>query len=209
MSCDLNEFKVVVWGDSIGGMMPEPWPEKMQNSYNACLAASCRLEVVNSAICGIAAADAKGNFERDVAAHQPDLVIIQFGFNDMRYCGRRKNLPISTAEEFHSHILEMIEMCKGINAEVLVLTNHRPVSFVVLPSNLTRGDSVLLYNQAAIAAAKEAKVEFLDIQQIDIEPLKFNDLVVADGVHLSDWGKMVYSHNTANRVAQIIRCKGR
>ncbi|MEG1979441.1 MAG: hypothetical protein RR060_01885 [Victivallaceae bacterium] len=163
MSCDLNEFKVVVWGDSIGGMMPEPWPEKMQNSYNACLAASCRLEVVNSAICGIAAADAKGNFERDVATHQPDLVIIQY----------------------------------------------RPVSFVVLPSNLTRGDSVLLYNQAAIAAAKEAKVEFLDIQQIDIEPLKFNDLVVADGVHLSDWGKMVYSHNTANRVAQIIRCKGR
>lgn len=208
MLCELNNFKVVVWGDSIAGMPPEPWPEKMKNSFNACLVASCRLEVVNSGICGIAAADAKNNFQRDVAVHQPDLVIIQFGFNDMRYCGRRKNLPISTVEEFQKHIFEMIEMCKRIGAEVLVLTNHRVVSFLVLPSQLTRGESVEHYNQASIAAARQANVEYIDIQQIDISPLTGKELVVADGVHLSDWGKMVYSHNVANRVLQIIRRRG-
>ena len=46
------------------------------------------------------AAQAREEFAASVLLHRPDVVIIQFGLNDLRFDGSRGHLPISTPEEF-------------------------------------------------------------------------------------------------------------
>lgn len=198
---DNNEYKIVVWGDSIAGTLPKPWPELMEFMFNACLNTGRLVKVINSGICGMPASRAKKQFHESVAVHAPDMVLIQFGFNDLRYDGSRGNKPLSTPAEFRQHIADMINDCRKVNAAVLVVGNHRPFSFAVMPDGVTYGETAALYNRMAREAAEENSADFIDMSELDIGGMHFRELV-ADGVHLSEMGKRLYSNTIGSYVCR-------
>lgn len=199
----MNPYQIVVWGDSIAGMEPDPWPVRLEFTHNVCVNPGRKIRVINSGICGIAAAQAKLQFQDAVARHRPDMVMIQFGFNDMRYDGVRPGLPISTPDEFGQHMRQMIRACQSIPSEVLVLGNHLPFLYMTLPSGLTREESVVVYNDAARCAAEECGVAFLNMAQVDLHGLP-PYLLTTDGVHLSEYGCRMYAQTIASYVSNVL-----
>ncbi len=74
----------MVWGDSIAA---SGWPQQVEFIYNVALNTGRAVRVINSGVGGKPASHARNEFDTKVAQHKPEVVFIQFGFNDMRYDG--------------------------------------------------------------------------------------------------------------------------
>ena len=74
---------VVAFGDSIveGYKQPEGWPEILGRDLAGRYGG---LSVINAGISGNTAEDGLRRLRQDVLVHQPDLVLISFGLNDMK-----------------------------------------------------------------------------------------------------------------------------
>ena len=197
--------KVVVWGDSIAA---SGWPQLLETMYNVCCNTGTPISVVNSGHCGNPAANARHEFAKNVLAHQPDVVIMQFGLNDQRYNGARGPLPISTPEEFGSHLAEMIRLCREeAKAEVIVFGNHRTLVTLMLPSGLGYDESVLVYNRVAAATAAAAGVRYVDMgKALEHPDVPYTRLLADDGVHLNEVGKANYSRIAATELLRSGKC---
>ena len=78
------------------------------------------VNVINAGIGGI---DAKGSIERmdkQVLAHQPDLIIVCFGLNDVN----------GTLEEYLSAMRTIFERCKNSGADVIFMTPNMLNTYV-------------------------------------------------------------------------------
>lgn len=190
---------VVVWGDSIAA---SGWPQLLERTWNVCCNVGTPIRVVNSGRGGNPAASARHEFTESVLSHQPDVVIIQFGFNDQRYDGSRGPLPLSTPEEFGGHLTEMIRCCRELaRAEVLVFGNHRTLVPLQLPSGVAYDETVEVYKRVAAASAAAAGVRFVDMAQALSHPdIPYTHLLTDDGVHLSELGKQCYARVAASEL---------
>lgn len=197
-----ENLKVVIWGDSICCTPPGScWGDILQGIFTASYNPGCTLNVVNSGVGGMPARVAVTQFQEKVAAFEPDLVIICFGMNDMRYTGSRPGLPISTPDEFEGFMDTMIRQCRGIGAEVLVLGYHLPDTFGTLPGGKTRAELTKIYNTSSKKVAGKNQADFIDISQVDLHGAHPRDTVVGDGVHLNDYGARVYYGTVASWLA--------
>ncbi len=202
-------FIVVVWGDSIAAA---GWPDRSEFVHNVCQNAGRAVKVINMGVGGMPAATAKTQFEERVARHEPDLVIIQFGFNDLRSDGRRANgLPLSTPEEFNGHLQEMIKRCKDeLSARVVVFGNHRPKSILRLLSGLTYPQTTALYREESKKAAAAQGVRYVDMSVETIAGgLEWTEVVNEDGVHLSQAGINTYAGIASNVYMDEIRASAK
>lgn len=196
-------FIVVVWGDSIAaGNQQCNWPAMAEFTHNLVLNTGRTLRVINSGIGGKPAAHARKEFADRVLSHQPALVVIQFGFNDIRMDGTRGATPLSTPAEFEEHMCSMIEACLvEAGAAVAVFGNHRT------RVNLRFGDGRMydqwreIYNRRARRAAKVKGVPFYDMSIcLKLPGAKWYDFVAEDGVHLSELGTHAYARFAAGDV---------
>ena len=194
---------VVVWGDSIAA---SGWPAIAERSHNVALNRGRPIQVINVGVGGMPAARARVQFDDVVRPHQPVIVIIQFGFNDLRYDGSRGPLPISTVDEFTEHIAGMVKQCQDeLNATVLVFGNHTPTR----PQTLGTGETLMqlsaTYNHASRVAAERHGAAYLDMaaatQSCGARPL---DITNEDGVHLSEYGKHTYGAAAASAIAAVL-----
>lgn len=138
--------------------------------------------------------------------NHPDLVLIQFGFNDIRYDGSRVDKPISTVQEFESHVSEMIALCRNeAKAAVVVLGNHRTRMNLILPSGLQYDKARIEYNRASRRAARKAGVPFHDMsEELMVPETRWSEYVCEDGVHLSPLGYHAYGRRVANIIMDHI-----
>lgn len=197
---------MVVWGDSIAaGNEQFRWPALMESSMNVLTNVGRNVKVVNQGFCGMPAAVAKTRFTEHVLAHQPELVIIQFGFNDMRYDGSRGHSPISTAEEYHQHLSEMIQACRNqAKAQVLLLGNHKTRRFDLMPDGARYDETRARYNEIARRVARNTSVYYLDMATaIEATGENWKSAVGDDGVHLSQFGAYLYVQIIAAEVRRI------
>ena len=200
-----NEFTVVVWGDSIPASGPNSWPETAEFIYNNLTNTGRSIKVINSSVGGKPAARARDEFEERVAKHSPDLVFIQFGFNDMRYDGKRDNQQISTIPEFGDHLRSMIEECEELGAKVVVLGNHRPATVLIMPDGKSHAQKTSEYNEAARQTALACKAAYFDISEQEVPGGSWRDLVCDDCVHLSEFGRHIYGQFAANIIQKHCR----
>ena len=193
---------VVAWGDSIaaGG-----WPLVMEHTYNCFCNTGTPIRVVNSGFGGKPAAYARREFVKSVMIHQPAVVFIQFGFNDVRFDGSRGSRPISTPDEFGEHLSEMIRLCREESgAQVIVFGNHRSFVPLMLPSGLPYDESVRAYNRVAARVTAAAKVRFVDMSKALVYPgINYRHLLADDGLHLSEFGKQCYARVAASELARL------
>ena len=196
-------FIVVVWGDSIAAGNPQcNWPAMAEFTHNVVLNTGRAIRVVNSGRGGKPAAQARDEFEQNVRVHQPDLVLIQFGFNDARFDGTRGAMPLSTPDEFQGHIRHMIGLCRSeTRASVVVLGNHRTRVNLRMTGGRMYDQLRNTYNQRARRAAAAMGVTFHDMaRRLKLPGAGWHDFVCEDGVHLSPLGTHAYARYIAGDV---------
>ncbi len=198
-----SPFIVVVWGDSIAA---QQWPEQAELAHNVALNTGRAIKVVNKGVGGLPAAAARGQFDTAVRPHQPNLVIIQFGFNDLRHDGTRGALPLSTPEEFEEHVTAMVAACRDQGgAQVLLYGNHRARRLTVLPTGRGYDETRALYNGCVKRVAEQMGVRFRDMAEtFERAGVPYTEIVCEDGVHLSPFGVQAYAAVAAGDIMEII-----
>lgn len=143
---------VVAFGDSIveGYNQPEGWPEMLARDLNARFP---DVQVINSGVSGNTAANGLARLERDVLEHNPDLVLIAFGLNDMKNG--------ESAVTFASNLTAVVD---GILSE-----GSRPV--LMTTTRLQKGASILgrvnpaPFNDAIRQIAEDKDVYLIDVHE--------------------------------------------
>lgn len=201
---DTGVVSVVVWGDSIaaGG-----WPQRAEFVCNVVLNAGRTVQVFNEAVGGMPAATARGQFAERIPGHQPDIVIIHFGANDLRHDGSRGGGPISTPDEFVDHLTAMTRDCQALGARVLLLGYHRCRRLMVLPTGLPYPEAVRHYSDLARQVADATGADFLDLAAAldTVADTSWTAFICDDGVHLSELGMYLYADIIATRVSEMAR----
>jgi dienelactone hydrolase/lysophospholipase L1-like esterase len=202
-----SAYTVVVWGDSIAAGSAElQWPALAERACRLSCHPGATVTVVNAGVGGMPASVAVNQYAERVAPHRPNLVILQFGFNDVRWSGNSGARPISTPEEFTASLTRMIALCRADGAEVVLFGNHRPGIAMLLPSGYTYAETVARYNVLArrVAATTGTICYCLD-EELAAPGHDWPDLLSADGVHLSPLGFHAYGRFAASVILRVIQ----
>ena len=140
----------MAFGDSIvsGHQQPEGWPEILGRDIASMYDG---VRVLNAGVSGNTAGDGFRRLQRDVLDHQPDLVLIAFGLNDMK-----NGVTLIRFEEDLSSIVREVS---GSGAQPVLLTTTR----------LQRGASMLArvnpapYNDAIKMLAEARGIPLIDV----------------------------------------------
>lgn len=164
------------------------------------------VKVINSGIGGNTTSNAKARFEKDVLAHKPDVVIIQFGINDSAVDVWKKppaTGPRVALETYRTNLTEMVRTLKKDGARVVLMTSN-PISWTdplkklysTTPYVLDDPDgmNVLLHDYAA-AVRKLAQEEGVGLVDVYTEFKKAGQMpkhkpgwLNKDGMHPDDPG---------------------
>ena len=122
------------------------------------------VNVINAGIAGITAKTSLGRMEKQVLAHNPDVVIVAFGLNDV-------NGPL---DEYLDSLKEIFSRCKerGIetvfmtpnmmNTRVMEGTEERFYAYAHVTAEIQNGGRMDTYMDAAKALAKSMGVKVAD-----------------------------------------------
>ena len=114
--------KIVCLGDSITGIYyhtggRRAWPEMLGIAIQEIYTNSKAL-IVNSGLSGDTTTGALARLERDVLVHQPDVVVVMFGMNDI------VRLP---PDQFRDNLLKIVHLSQSSGAAVIVSTQNNIV----------------------------------------------------------------------------------
>lgn len=149
-----EDLRIVVFGDSItAGFAVRKgfdhfWLSMLKEKYPKAAVA-----IINEGACGATSFDGLARLDWSVIAHNPDLITVNFGINDM-YMGVRLG-------EFKSNIIEIVERIlegsgSGSCPEVLLMSSE--------PLTTPRFDRIVLsYYQILEDVADEMGVGFVDV----------------------------------------------
>jgi len=157
--------------------------------------------VANSSINGRTTRQALEDMPYHIQSQGIDIIIVQFGLNDCNYWYSDRGLPRVSKAAFTANLNEIIDRCLTFGAfKVLLNTNH-PTSrnAEMLPfTNITYENSNAEYN-AAIRALCSTRADDLSFQDVDrhfhdliAKGEKIEDLLLEDGLHLSERGHEIY-----------------
>lgn len=116
-----NTSKVVAFGDSL----TSGHGVSNENSYPSILADLLDCEVVNAGVSGQDTNQGLRRLSDSLETHQPDLVVLCFGGNDML----RKQPDTQTVE----NLKEMIELIRASGADVIMIGVPRPGLILRVP----------------------------------------------------------------------------
>jgi lysophospholipase L1-like esterase len=198
-------LSIVAFGDSttVGYGVSDSYPQKLaRRLFEYGIVAA----VFNSGVNGDSTAGGRERFERDVLAHQPDVVIIQFGLNDQAVRLYQKPDAVKsyvTEEEFSTN-LQHFAAELGRRGILVVLMTPNPMCWTpVLERNYPdgpyldkpRGGNLLLRRYVA-AEKKLAESEKLPLVDVFAEYDQYEkaggrtiqELFLHDGVHPNEAG---------------------
>jgi lysophospholipase L1-like esterase len=119
-----EQYAIVCFGTSITQGVPhvppeDTYPALLERRLNHRLAdAGPKLRVINSGVSGHNTAEGLARIEPDVLAHEPDLVVIEFACNDVRY-EPEKRIEL---HQFAANLKEMIARIREVGAEIIITT---------------------------------------------------------------------------------------
>ncbi len=118
-----KEVRVVCFGDSVTGVY---YHTGSRRAYTDMLgialqqaAPQANIQMLNAGISGNTTQDALARIDRDVISHQPDLVTVMFGLNDMT------RVPLETYRE---NLKAIIHKCQAAGSEVILATPNNVIT---------------------------------------------------------------------------------
>lgn len=123
-------------------------------------------------------------FPRDVQAHKPNTVIIQFGHNDANRWETDRGLPRVSMAAYAANLVEMVVRTRTFGA--------KPYLCTLTPSRRSEQHETdcALYDTILREIAQERHVSLIDVRAA------FGDaegLLIGDGLHLSAEGHRLYA----------------
>jgi len=178
------------------------------------LLGSAEIIVLNKGIGGNSSAEGVARFDRDVAANNPQFVIIFFGHNDAYNPGKLAELPA-----YKANLEQMVDKTRGIGAQPVLVTLNPIIESIVLARGARTGQAKPVERNAPFASAicevaEEKQVLLADLRS-EIEARggasESADCLIRnpanskaqDGVHLTADGYQLL----AATVAEVLRGK--
>lgn len=115
-------LKIVCLGDSVTGVYyhtggRRAWPELLQLALQQALPEQ-PVEVINAGISGHTTRDGLARLDQDVLRHQPHVVTISFGLNDLTRLSER---------QFHAGLVELVQRCRDQHALPVLCTPNNVI----------------------------------------------------------------------------------
>ena len=109
--------RIVGFGDSITGVYyhtggRRAWTEMLGVALQR-IYPGAQLQMINAGISGNKTSNALDRIDRDVLAHQPDLVVVMFGMNDV---------AAHPQDVYEANLRTIIEKCRAVGSEVVLCT---------------------------------------------------------------------------------------
>lgn len=180
-----RDMKIVAFGDSITAL--KGWVSMLYGALGT--------EVINSGVSGDTTVHALKRIDNDVIAHDPDIVIVNFGMNDQAVnTATGKNLtPI---DEYEKNYRKIIEKILKTGSKIILVAVHDVCDSKYgggAPAyNLKDSEGVGYvdrYNEVVKKLADEYKLGFLNINALAEDQL---EAIILDGIHLNSEGQVKY-----------------
>ena len=121
-----QEMVVVAFGDSTTARRDKDGVVVYATLLERAFAAKgIPAKVVNAGVGGNSTTDARARFEKDVLAHKPNLVIIQFGLNDATvnvWTDPPATQPPVSAQQYEENLRYFVKTLKCRGAEIIMMT---------------------------------------------------------------------------------------
>ncbi|MFG0289069.1 MAG: SGNH/GDSL hydrolase family protein [Rhodopirellula sp. JB044] len=191
--------QVVCFGDSI---TRRGFPEILGRMIDA--------ETVNAGVPGNTSSQALRRIEADVLKHDPDIVVVLFGTNDIRV-DSDKHVPRTRYAE---NLCSIVTQCRSLGSRVVLctpppidttayFTRHEKAVFDRAGGlNKLHGD----YRQSVIDIAKEENVAVVDLSTL---LLADDGWLSRDGVHPSEHGSEMIAKHVAAVVQNLFSDRAR
>lgn len=135
----------------------------------------------------------------DVQSHEVDILLIGFGLNDCMYWQTDKGVPRVSPLAFEANLREMIVRAYNFGSKKVILRTNHPVTSKKAMANpdITYAQSNIYYNTIIRKVGEEEDVVLVDIEKVFqqysvLNKKTIDDLLLADGVHLSKRGHKLY-----------------
>ena len=186
---------VVCFGDSI-----------TNRGYYNTLGDLLSVKTINAGVGGNSSEKGLRRIKQDVLDHQPDVVVILFGTNDMRADAPKVYVPV---DQYRKNLKAMVDACAQIDARVVMCTlppidktayfqRHQEEDF----ENVGGFEKVLQdYRAAAQAVAAKHGLPIVDLNKILSKEPKW---MSKDGVHPSPEGNSILAKHIAKAVAPLL-----
>jgi len=187
--------KVVCFGDSI-----------TKRGYTPIMGDLLDVDTVMAGVAGNSTAQALRRMSKDVLAHEPDVVVIFFGTNDMRVDAPRVHVPV---DQYQQNLETMIKACTEIKAQVVLCTlppikqevyfTRYDKTFFDAAGGLT--DMIADYRKVALDVAGHRNLSVVDLNQLLLQTPEW---MHRDGVHPSPGGNRIIAEHIAKAVGPML-----
>lgn len=207
----MNKCKTVkfyLFGDSIcyGQLVSsyKTWANILATSLAGLSSKKKKFLIQNAGVNGNTTRQALERLHYDVTSHNPDYVLIQFGMNDCNYWHTDKGLPRVTPDAFKANLEEIVHKCLAAGVKHCFFnTNHPSTKGFKSGSVKNHDKSNREYNKHIRDITKKMHLKGMPVSLCDIERhwlnhlkvndnFKLQDLLLEDGIHLSDTGHDLY-----------------
>ena len=163
-------INIVIFGDSVShGAIIENidhenvYHNRLKRKLNA-FRDYIPVNMINASIAGASALESLPRLEKQVLKHEPDLVIVCFGLNDV-------NKPL---EEYLSPLKEIFERCKAAGSDIIFMTPNtlntyvaegtpaKHLAYAAKTAEMQNSGRMDTYIEAAIKLAKDLGVTVCD-----------------------------------------------
>ena len=209
-----NLLTVVFFGDSIteGQYVAPPhrWVDIVSDQMlRRYLDHPTNLHLLVKGVSGETTRQALERFPRDVQAHAPDVVTLQFGLNDCNCWLTDHGLSRVSEAAYRANLIEMIDRARHFGArEIILSNNHTTLRHKQLLDGRSLEQRRLRYNDIVADVAAETRVTFCDIDAgfapLGQDALAAELLPYPDWLHLSDAGHQRYAALIGPVVARAI-----
>lgn len=199
--------RLVFFGDSIcvgqGVSLHKGWVTRLAAYVDDLAVRSGRsVLVVNASENGRTTRQALERMPYEVQSHGLDWIIVQFGLNDCNHWQTDGGLARVSVRAFEANLEEILERAFRFGARRAILNTNHPTTRnqAVMPgTSITYEESNRNYNRAirAVAARLAQRVDLNDVERhidglIERGDVRREDVVLPDGLHLSERGHDIY-----------------
>lgn len=195
-----SELLCVFFGDSITAGQHVPTERHWTTLLSERLGSDAEFARVKFAVGAVSGETTRQGLERfpaEVQKLRPDVVVVQFGFNDCNRWQTDGGLPRVSEMAFEANLLEMIARARHFRAsQVILSTNHPTLRTVVFDDGTPYEACRRRYNEIIRAVAHRAQVILHDIESgFATNRRRLNDLLLPppDLLHLSKTGHALYA----------------
>jgi lysophospholipase L1-like esterase len=200
-------LKIFFFGDSIcfgQGVSPHAaWVPRLTQALHDRFEDRYDILVQNPSVNGNTTRMALERMPYDVQSHSPHILYVQFGMNDCNVWETDRGCPRTSAAAFAANLAEIVERGRAFGVREIILGTNHPTTRTTakLPyTDHTYEHGNRSYNSITREVVVQKRTRLADAESaFDLEVKQgrcdYNDLVLADGLHLSKLGHDLYLRN--------------